>query len=83
MGESRGTICGHCHVDGSTGGEWVSRGGPSVSTVTWMVVQVGSGGVKGDHLLCHIDGSACEEWGSQGGPSVATVMWMVVHVGSG
>ena len=31
MGESRGTICGHCHVDGSAGGEWVSRGGPSVA----------------------------------------------------
>ena len=34
-------------MDGSACGEWVSRGGPSVATVIWMVVQVGSGGVKG------------------------------------
>ena len=67
--ESRG---GHllCHMDGSARGEWGSGGGPSVATVMWMVVHVGSGGAEGDHLLCHIDGSACGEWGSRGGPSV-------------
>ena len=66
----------------SAGEEWGSQGGLSVATVIWMVVQVGSGGVKGT-ICCHIDGSGCREWGSQGGPSVATVVWMVVLLGSG
>ena len=35
-------------MDGSAVGEWGSQGGPSV--VVLMVVDVGSGGVKGDHL---------------------------------
>ena len=52
MGESRGTIC--CHIDGSAGGEWGSQGGPSVATVIWMVVQLGSGGV----IHCHIVAAA-------------------------
>ena len=43
---SRGgpSVCGRCHMDASAGGEWVSRGGPSVATVILMVVHVGSGG---------------------------------------